>query len=327
MYDWLPAKTTKRKFDSGQLADRFVPSRRTMDYHEGRCFIYDNRSPLQESILPPRCYQKPHRKICCEPYETVVMESVPDDFYLDILDWSDYGWVAIGHGTSITLMNPTTRKERFKEAPYPTTYEIASSKPDRYGPSSVRFHRDKLAVGQKQGTLHIMDVPTMTWIQHTSPHAHCRIGALDWCDQNIVATGANDLKGTVLHDLRQKGPVAMMPHHEQICGLRWAPHRSDMLAVGTNDNLLKIWDIRKGVAAAFLHRAAVKAIAWSPKHSGVVGTGGGSNDQKVRFFDVRNNSLLHCVQTGSQVFTNTMLHVSRELDDVDKSYIVVKCMD
>lgn len=49
------------------------------------------------------------------------------------------------------------------------------------------------------------------------------------------------------------------------------------------------------------HTAAVKAIAWSPHQSGLLASGGGTNDQCIRFWNTNSNSHLGCINTGSQV--------------------------
>jgi cell division cycle 20-like protein 1 (cofactor of APC complex) len=49
------------------------------------------------------------------------------------------------------------------------------------------------------------------------------------------------------------------------------------------------------------HIAAVKAIAWNPHQHGILASGGGTADQKLRFWNTLTGNLLQEVDTGSQV--------------------------
>lgn len=49
------------------------------------------------------------------------------------------------------------------------------------------------------------------------------------------------------------------------------------------------------------HRGAVKAIAWSPHYHGLIASGGGSDDQCIRFWNTNTDAHLSCIDTGSQV--------------------------
>lgn len=49
------------------------------------------------------------------------------------------------------------------------------------------------------------------------------------------------------------------------------------------------------------HTAAVKAIAWSPHQHGLLASGGGTADRCIRFWNTSTNTMLNCIDTGSQV--------------------------
>jgi cell division cycle 20-like protein 1 (cofactor of APC complex) len=84
--------------------------------------------------------------------------------------------------------------------------------------------------------------------------------------------------------------------------LQWAPD-DRQLASGGNDNALLIWQpgSSQPVSKFTEHTAAVKAIAWSPHQHGLLASGGGTADRCIRFWNTSTNSLLNCVDTGSQV--------------------------
>lgn len=49
------------------------------------------------------------------------------------------------------------------------------------------------------------------------------------------------------------------------------------------------------------HTAAVKAIAWSPHAVGILGSGGGTQDKKLRFWNTGTGHKISELDTGSQV--------------------------
>jgi len=85
---------------------------------------------------------------------------------------------------------------------------------------------------------------------------------MSWLNNYVFSTGSRD-KTINTHDLRQKQIVSTLINHDQeVCGLRWSPHDT-YLASGGNDNIINIWDIRKGngqpVYSFSEHKAAVRA--------------------------------------------------------------------
>lgn len=65
-------------------------------------------------------------------------------------------------------------------------------------------------------------------------------------------------------------------------------------AAGADDGDIPLWKFHE-------HTAAVKALAWDPHVSGVLATGGGTADKHIRFWNVQTGSMLHELDTGSQV--------------------------
>lgn len=84
--------------------------------------------------------------------------------------------------------------------------------------------------------------------------------------------------------------------------MQWSPD-DRQLASGGNDNALLIWQpgSAQPLSKFTEHTAAVKAIAWSPHQHGLLASGGGTADRCIRFWNTSTNSLLNCVDTGSQV--------------------------
>ena len=64
------------------------------------------------------------------------------------------------------------------------------------------------------------------------------------------------------------------------------------------------------------HVAAVKAIAWNPHQHGILASGGGTADQKLRFWNTLTGNLLQEVDTGSQVSLLELSQVSEQRADL-----------
>ena len=68
-----------------------------------------------------------------------------------------------------------------------------------------------------------------------------------------------------------------------------------MLATGSNDNTVMLWDIRypnKSLHTITKHNAAVKAIAWSPFSHNHLITGGGNGCGNIYKWNINNMDLI-----------------------------------
>ena len=164
-----------------------------------------------------------------------------------------------------------------------------------------------------------------------------RVGALSW-NNSILSSGSRD-RSIHHRDVREattKPFKKSLAHKQEVCGLRWNADTGaagPLLASGGNDNKVCIWDLRgskrpgmRSMAAGGLpgnvagpsvsgaeeadggplwkfheHTAAVKALAWDPHMPGVLATGGGTADKHIRFWNVPSGTMLHELDTGSQV--------------------------
>lgn len=266
------------------------------------------------------------RSVCKTPYRVLDAPELADDFYLNLVDWSSTNVLGVGLGSCVYLW---------------TAHNAAVSKlcdlaPSNDTISSVSWVQkgSTLAVGTLAGRLHIYDANTLQ-LQRTYHQAHVqRIGALAW-NTHILSSGSRDR--TVHHrDVREptvRPFKRCTGHRQEVCGLKWSSDggpSAATLASGGNDNKVCIWDLRgsrrPGQAGAGAttgsgddgpgdapiwkfheHTAAVKALAWDPHVSGVLATGGGTQDKHIRFWNVINGTMLHELDTGSQVCLNQLV--------------------
>ena len=259
------------------------------------------------------------RSVCKTPYRVLDAPELADDFYLNLVDWSSTNVLGVGLGSCVYLWT----------AHNALVSKLCNLAPSNDTISSVSWVQkgSTLAVGTLAGRLHIYDAQTLQ-LQRTYQQAHTqRIGALAW-NTHVLSSGSRD-KSVHHRDVREAG---MRPfkrcagHRQEVCGLKWSGDGGPgtaTLASGGNDNKVCIWDLRGsrrvagagGAGAAsgddapgdaplwkfHEHTAAVKALAWDPHVSGVLATGGGTQDKHIRFWNVINGSMLHELDTGSQV--------------------------
>jgi len=74
----------------------------------------------------------------------------------------------------------------------------------------------------------------------------------------------------------------LLGHKQEICGASWSAAHPHLIASGSNDNHVGIWDLRGGVWLRRVHRAGVKALAW---HEDMLITAGGTNDKRVLMWE------------------------------------------
>jgi cell division cycle 20-like protein 1 (cofactor of APC complex) len=257
------------------------------------------------------------RSVCKTPYRVLDAPELADDFYLNLVDWSSTNVLGVGLGSCVYLWT----------AHNALVSKLCNLAPSNDTISSVSWVQkgSTLAVGTLAGRLHIYDAHTLQ-LQRTYQQAHTqRIGALAW-NTHVLSSGSRD-KSVHHRDVREAG---MRPfkrcvgHRQEVCGLKWSGDGGPgaaTLASGGNDNKVCIWDLRgsrrvagsAGVGSGddapgdvplwkfHEHTAAVKALAWDPHVSGVLATGGGTQDKHIRFWNVINGSMLHELDTGSQV--------------------------
>ncbi|CAM9801837.1 unnamed protein product, partial [Sphacelaria rigidula] len=148
-----------------------------------------------------------------------------------------------------------------------------------------------------------------------------RVGTLAW-KRHLLSSGSRD-SSILQHDVRvQHHKVgSFVGHTQEVCGLKWSPDGST-LASGGNENFLCLWDANmsgRGLGQArgvnggrapgehaprkvlTQHQAAVKALAWCPFQRHLLGSGGGTADRTIKFWNTANGCMLNSVDTGSQV--------------------------
>lgn len=116
--------------------------------------------------------------------------ALKDDFYLNLIDWSNENILAVGLGSSIYLWNASTSKVT-------KLYELANS--DIVTSVAWADKGNYLGVGTNTGIFQLWDPEECKLIKTLSGH-ESRIGAMSWNDFT-VSTGSRD-KSILHRDIR-----------------------------------------------------------------------------------------------------------------------------
>uniref|UniRef100_A0A5S6QE05 WD_REPEATS_REGION domain-containing protein n=1 Tax=Trichuris muris TaxID=70415 RepID=A0A5S6QE05_TRIMR len=224
--------------------------------------------------------------------------NIREDFYLNVVDWSYNHVLAVGLDQDLfvcTLRSGDIIGGVLKLTEYEENDYI----------SALRFSSkvDLLAVALNSEELELWNIAQQRCVR-TLSSTNNRIGSMSW-NGDILTTG--DRGGQICHhDVRLKSSIVAKysAHEDEVCGLQWSPN-GRYLASGGNDNHVQIYSDISTAAKPLLnlteHQAAVKAIAWSPVQSNILATGGGSDDRKIRIWNVSKGICLKTKDTGAQV--------------------------
>ncbi|CAK56427.1 unnamed protein product (macronuclear) [Paramecium tetraurelia] len=240
-------------------------------------------------------YGKYIRKIPKVPFKVLDAPQLQDDFYLNLIDWSNYVPNMLQLSTIAFIYGMLNLKRLLN-------YLIFCN--DVVTSVGWSLRGPLLGVGTNNGRSITMGCF----------HA-ARVGTLCFAESTL-SSGSRD-KSIIQRDLRQKEDsyFKSIAHKQEVCGLKWSPD-SQLLASGGNDNKLYIWSAAQYDKPIFKfneHQAAVKAIAWSPHQHGLLASGGGTADKTIRFWNALEGKMLSKEDTGSQVCNLMFSKMENEL--------------
>lgn len=221
---------------------------------------------------------------------------IKDDFYLNLVDWSDSNNIGVGLQSSLYVWSGCSSKVA-------KIYESRNLYEEVCSVSFMR-HNSKIAMGTNEGKVKIFDIhqQTRSHLPHSSlNNLHTgRIGSLD-CTSNLIVTGGKDGYVNIQDHRMEESVFRYKAHQQEISGLKISPN-GDMIATGGNDNRMLLFSMRTmdRMACWDEHTAAVKAIGFNPKGHEIA-TGGGTADKKIRIFSLNTLQKVSEVDTGSQV--------------------------
>jgi cell division cycle 20-like protein 1 (cofactor of APC complex) len=220
-----------------------------------------------------------------------------DDYYLNLLDWSNNDDLAVGLDRSVyirAMKRNASPCSAAKLCDLDCGY-VASVSWSGQSPKH-------LAVGSSEGDVQIWDKVTNKCLRTMTGH-RSKVNSLAW-NGFVLSTGGHE--GWIFHrDVRVHHHhfAKVHAHSGPVCGLKWS-HDGKQIASGSNDCKVRIWSIRKNTLPSLescRHTAAVKALDWSPHKPGLLATGGGTGDSCIHLWNTTNDVTVRSVDTGSQV--------------------------
>lgn len=245
----------------------------------------------------PRYERISNRTIDNKPFKILDAPGMMDDYYLNLLDWTEEDLVTIGLGDTVYTYNYQTKAvgDIFTGSSYI---------------SSIKSSKSIISLALSNGEIILYDTHRQTESCRFKQHDK-RIASLAW-SENLLYSG--DKEGKIIcRDIRTSEYLVLSGHTQEICGLSVS---SDgiYLASGANDNNIRLW--RSGHTVSRIlkgHKSAVKALAWCPWKSATLTSGGGSKDKTIRFWNALDCKEEKVIKTESQVCTLTYLSKYKEI--------------
>jgi cell division cycle 20-like protein 1 (cofactor of APC complex) len=284
---------------SNEAHSMFTFSQKTKPADTSICSSSPMGLRSQQLLASPK---KAIRKIPNSPFKVLEAPQIQDDFYLNLVDWSNQNLLAVGLDQAVYLWNASTsRVDRLCELPDVQVTSLAWM-----GSGS------HIAIGDSEGFVNLWDVARQKSIRKYPGHK-ARVGSLSWAHSPrwLLSSGSRD-RSILNRDVRMASEFISKfnCHKQEVCGLKWGVNPTSLLASGGNDNKLFLWEQRMNTERNTVHqpyhqytshKAAVKAITWSPHQRGLLASGGGTADQCIRFWNAVTSQELTHVDTGSQV--------------------------
>lgn len=258
--------------------------------------------------------QKVGRRIAASPTLILDAPNFVDNFYLNLISWSDHNILAVALGQCVYLWEAASG-----HVEHLVKLEGISEHVTSLSWVSIPGYTKYIAIGASSGAIQLWDTQALKKI--TTLNVHCkRVSSLSCSPQWLSSGGRDSL--ILQHDIRSYNHVVSTykGHTKEVCGLKWNDDGTT-LASGGNENYLCIWDAaisgrnptsansrRRDIGAdmspRFLrknHKAAVKALAWCPFRRDLLASGGGTVDRSIKFWNISSGKMLKSVDTGSQV--------------------------
>ena len=260
-----------------------------------------------DQILYPDMSKFKTRTVPKQPFKVLDAPHLQDDYYVNIIDWSQSNTISVGLGNGCYLWSFNNN-----------LVEKVSELDENNLITSLTWNMksDNLAIGAMDGKVEIFDAQKIVTTHSFYDH-HERVGALSFFG-NMLLTGSRD-KRITLRDIRKKGRPVMIfsVHNQEVCGLKWSPD-GEYFASGGNDNALYVFSPKTEFPLMKkIHKAAVRAIGWSERQCGVLATGSGTADKCIRLWNMNERKLIDIKETDSQICN---IVFSKKADEIITSH-------
>jgi len=253
---------------------------------------YENRlGVLYSQSLATSQPRRSTRHIPSAPERILDAPDMLDDYYLNLLDWSQDNRVAVALGSAVYVWSAETGEiTQLCDRPGVNVTSV------QWAPGG-----QWLSIGTEEFEVQLWDVNKSKQVRKMTGH-NGRVSALSWNGSSVSSAGRDSV--ILNHDVRLQHHITSSydGHKQEVCGLAWS-HDGSVLASGGNDNLMFLWDQAAGRARFSVtdHGAAVKALAWCPFASDTLASGSGTADPSIRFWNTSTGACLNTINTGAQV--------------------------
>lgn len=322
----------KGLFSFGVEEQNVFSSSKTIRFEDP--YAHDTLRVLQkfesaDEFIPVKSSDAVNRKIPSQPSRILDAPDLVDDYYLNLISWSEDNILAVALAHCVYLWNAGTG-----EIEHLTTIGGEGTNSDDYITSvswcTMPGHTKYIAIGTNSNTVQLWDAQAIQCVRKLYGHSG-RVASLAWNQHWLTSGGRDSL--ILQHDVRSAAHLVSTykSHEQEVCGLKWN-EEGCTLASGGNENYLCIWDAAMSstqrnrradgtyssteVAPRLLlkqHKAAVKALDWCPFHRGLLASGGGTADRTIKLWNSNNGAMLNSIDTGSQVCSVLWSKHQREL--------------
>ncbi|KAJ3481398.1 hypothetical protein NLI96_g7687 [Meripilus lineatus] len=173
----------------------------------------------QTGTSPPSAQTVTRRAIPTNPFATIDVPGMRDDFYSQLISWSSQDMIAVSHLGGIMLWD---RGSPDREV----SYLHETTRIQDLSVNSIEFSNGGgiLAIGSWSGRISIWDIETRIEVREIAPGRSSlgsQIQSLSW-NQSILSSGGDD--GEISHfDVRcgRAKVGGFQGHTEGVCGLKW----------------------------------------------------------------------------------------------------------
>jgi cell division cycle protein 20 (cofactor of APC complex) len=261
--------------------------------------LFQSNSKTRSSFTPKSVDP---RILVDQEEETIPLIGVSNDFYSHMVDSISSDLIAFGLFNQVVLYS--LEKSCFIRILHPDSEDILGNV------SSISVNPNKtdiIAVGNNKGAINLLDLNKASIFKIVNKH-FLRVGSLKFhpMKEYLLASGSKECSVSV-QDTRlgsNRPPIVSFDHKGEICGLSWQ-RSGHCLASGGNDNIIKIWDLRKQSKCLMKikeHSAAIRALEFCPFNDNLLASGGGSGDSSIRITSLRDQGKDSMViRTQSQI--------------------------
>ncbi len=258
------------------------------------------------------------RTIDTKAIRTLAAPNIDDNFYFNLVDWSEKDKLALAIESSLFIVNEPSVKIGTPTQPQ-TLFKLDIDE-EGYRPIITSVHWlssaniPTVAVGTCKGEIHIWDVERGTQVRNLRGHTE----SIRCFDNHGHILSSGSLDSTIINwDLRVRNArvsVFQGEHAGGVCSLKW--HQNGrVLASGIEDKQLNLWSVENNSLINSLdgHTTTVKAIAWCPFRSNIIASGGGLGDGSIKFWNSDTQTLINTIDTKNQVTSLLWSKNTREI--------------